>query len=151
MFTPACAFPIIALFYWTFSVFLALLPCLLSPKVANLWVAGQWRLKSVSPTVPNYFHFLFEISSAASFPRAHLHLVDIFSILAFRCLQCLCSCSCYRKPDFYPPVWLLNICDSFFFFFPLSSFSFAKSISLSICSSSFSSRLVLISTDVQFS
>lgn len=151
MFSPASAFSIIAHSYWAFSVFLALLPCLPNPKVANQTTAWQWRLKSVSPTVPNYFHFLFEISSLASFPKAHLHLVYILSILAFRCLQCLCSCSCYTKPDSSIVLSDFSTSVTLFFFPPLSSFPFAKSVSLFICSSSFSSRLVLISTDVQFS
>lgn len=110
-----------------FSVFHVVFPSLPSSKVPSQAAAGQSKLKSVPPSVPNYFCFLFQISLFTLISQAQFCLVSLFSILAFRYLWYLCSCSCPTEPDPLPSSWLLNICKPFFLSVP----SFLQTLYLS--------------------
>lgn len=63
-----------------FSVFHAVFPSLPSSKVPNQAAAGQSKLKSVSPSVPNYLCFLFQISLFNLISQAQFCLVSLFSV-----------------------------------------------------------------------
>lgn len=110
-----------------FSVFHVVFPSLPSSKVPNQSAAGHSKLKSVPPSVPNYFWFLFQISLFTLISQTQFCLVSLFSVLAFRYLWYLCSCSCNTEPDPLLSSWLLNMCKPLFLSVP----SFLQTLYLS--------------------
>lgn len=102
-FRPPRWFSIFAPSHRAFSVFLVLFPCPPSPKLPSTAITGQCKLKSISPTVLDYFCCVFQISLFTTISQAQFSLVYLFSILPLRCFQHLCSCYAKTDPSSFLP------------------------------------------------